>query len=76
MMYYGITECGLNRFIAKIGLDNMASLALFEKRLGFTRISISEIFHEVTLELRVTDQVRSQLEQVYRHVRRYTFDPN
>ncbi|RKP06208.1 GNAT domain-containing protein, partial [Thamnocephalis sphaerospora] len=49
MMRYGVTDCGLRRFIAKIGLDNVGSLRLFEERLGFVRVSESAVFREATL---------------------------
>ena len=42
---------GLNRFVAKVGSTNAPSLALFEKRLGFSRTAFVEAFDEVHLEL-------------------------
>jgi RimJ/RimL family protein N-acetyltransferase len=41
---------GVRRFVAKIGCDNAASLALFRK-LGYTHVSTSAVFQEDTLEL-------------------------
>ncbi|EDO35470.1 predicted protein [Nematostella vectensis] len=49
MMSYGISKLHVNRFTAKIGHDNEPSLSLFNK-LGFTKISESEVFKEVTLK--------------------------
>ena len=43
---------GLNRFVAKVGSTNAPSLALFEKRLGFSRTAFVEAFDEVHLERR------------------------
>lgn len=40
---------GILRFEAKIGLDNTASLDLFQRKLGFQEVSRSEVFSEVTL---------------------------
>jgi RimJ/RimL family protein N-acetyltransferase len=38
-------------FFCRIGLSNEASLALFEKRLGFVRHKVVEVFQEVELRL-------------------------
>lgn len=42
-----------SRFFAKVTEDNVASLKLFENKLGFERISYSSAFKEHTLELPV-----------------------
>ena len=44
----GIEQLGVKKFQAKIGLDNIASIQMFQK-LGFHEISRSEVFDEVTL---------------------------
>ncbi|XP_032231256.1 N-acetyltransferase 9-like protein isoform X2 [Nematostella vectensis] len=49
IMIAGISKLHVNRFTAKIGHDNEPSLSLFNK-LGFTKISESEVFKEVTLK--------------------------
>ena len=49
MMHYGLTECGLQSFTAKIGLGNTGSRSLFEEKLAFQKESVSEIFQEITL---------------------------
>ena len=36
----GVTELGIRKFQAKIGLDNHPSLTLFRKKLGFMEVSI------------------------------------
>lgn len=37
-MYTGIGELGIKKFQAKINLDNNPSIALFQKKLGFTEV--------------------------------------
>jgi RimJ/RimL family protein N-acetyltransferase len=49
---------GVRRFVAKVGLDNAPSLALFLKKLGYTHVRTSEVFREETLELRLPDAQR------------------
>ena len=44
----GVEDLGIQRFEAKIGLDNEASIRLFQQ-LTFKETSRSEIFQEVTL---------------------------
>ncbi|XP_067936060.1 alpha/beta-tubulin-N-acetyltransferase 9-like [Watersipora subatra] len=58
MMQYGIATLGVTIFTAKIGYNNKLSLALFH-RLHFKEVSRSEAFQEVTLELVVTESVKS-----------------
>ncbi len=36
--------------MAKIGMDNVVSLKLFQEKLNFSKVSQSEVFQEVTLE--------------------------
>lgn len=50
---------GVNKFRAKIGEKNIASISLFEK-LGFVKTGRSEIFKEVTLELQETPESDQQ----------------
>jgi RimJ/RimL family protein N-acetyltransferase len=50
LMAWAILNTGVQRFRAKIGVDNAPSLALFCK-LGFAEVSRSEVFQEATLEL-------------------------
>jgi hypothetical protein len=49
---------GVRRFVAKIGVSNAASLALFRK-LHYRHVSTSSVFQEETLEL-VVDEARVQ----------------
>ena len=51
MMYYGHTYLNVELFSVKIGYDNLASIKLFSK-LGFTEVSKSDVFREVTLNLK------------------------
>ncbi|XP_057377473.1 alpha/beta-tubulin-N-acetyltransferase 9-like [Daphnia carinata] len=48
MLRYGKEQLGIKQFHAKIGLDNIASIQMFQK-IGFREISRSEIFGEVTM---------------------------
>ncbi|XP_062107241.1 GCN5-related N-acetyltransferase 9 [Humulus lupulus] len=54
MMAFAIKNLGIHIFRAKIGDSNTPSLTMFRK-LGFEEISHSEIFQEVTLELKLTE---------------------
>ncbi|XP_072749616.1 alpha/beta-tubulin-N-acetyltransferase 9-like [Anoplolepis gracilipes] len=49
MMRYGFETLKINKFLAKIKLDNVMSINMFEK-LGFQEIERSEVFQEVTLQ--------------------------
>lgn len=52
MLKYGHT-LNVDRFTAKIGIDNVQSQRMFEK-FGFTESSRSEIFQEITFDCVVT----------------------
>eukprot|EP00002_Diphylleia_rotans_P040389 TRINITY_DN9557_c0_g2_i1.p1 TRINITY_DN9557_c0_g2~~TRINITY_DN9557_c0_g2_i1.p1 ORF type:complete len:195 (+),score=49.35 TRINITY_DN9557_c0_g2_i1:73-657(+) len=54
MMRYGYEFVGIRTFVAKIKESNDASISLFEK-LGFSEISRSSVFQEVTLEIRFNE---------------------
>ncbi|KAG6572242.1 N-acetyltransferase 9, partial [Cucurbita argyrosperma subsp. sororia] len=60
MMAYAVKNLGIHIFRAKIGESNEGSLSLF-KKLGFEETSYSEIFKEVTLELKVTKAKHEEL---------------
>jgi hypothetical protein len=59
-MAYGVSALGVTRFRAKIGEGNASSLQLFAK-LGYSEVSRSAVFKEVTLELPVEGEVRERL---------------
>lgn len=61
MMSYGVTKLGINKFQAKIGLDNEVSIGMF-KKLGFQEESVCKVFKEVTLEMMVDESVRTRLQ--------------
>jgi L-amino acid N-acyltransferase YncA len=63
MMAYGATALGVTTFVAKIGMANAPSLGLFAS-LGFREVSRSEVFQEVTLELKAEDETQRWLSEV------------
>lgn len=67
MMHYGNTNLGIQKYEAKVGCSNDASLRLFNK-IGFTEVSVSEVFKEVTLEMNVTEAVQQHLAQATSHI--------
>ena len=50
MITYCQRNLNIKRFIAKIGDENHPSIHLFTEKLGFTEISRSEVFREITFE--------------------------
>ncbi|XP_064406359.1 N-acetyltransferase 9-like protein [Halichondria panicea] len=56
MMAFSIIELGVNKFQAKIGRTNKPSQNLFKSRLGFSEVSFSEIFDEITLEIAIKNE--------------------
>ncbi|KAL0131764.1 hypothetical protein PUN28_002957 [Cardiocondyla obscurior] len=53
MLLYGTETLNINKFYAKIKLDNAVSVKMFEK-LDFHEVERSEVFQEVTLEKEVS----------------------
>ena len=49
----------------QIGFDNVASISLFEHRLGFAEVSRCEHFEEVTLEVAVTSGGGSGMDALF-----------
>lgn len=67
MLRYCTENFKIEKFIAKIGNYNTGSISMFSK-MGFTKVSQSEVFQEVTMESCVTDTWRNWLRhetQVY-----------
>ncbi|XP_076008029.1 alpha/beta-tubulin-N-acetyltransferase 9 [Genypterus blacodes] len=62
MMCYGVTKLGIQKFQAKIGLDNQVSISMF-KKLHFQELSVCNVFKEVTLEMEVDESVRTRLSE-------------
>ena len=52
LMSHAASTLSTDRFVAKIGFANEASLALFRK-LKFAEVSRCDVFKEITLELEV-----------------------
>ncbi|XP_019641862.1 PREDICTED: N-acetyltransferase 9-like protein [Branchiostoma belcheri] len=73
MMAYGVQELGVTEYMAKIGYSNHGSLSLFHK-LGYTEVSRSDVFQEVTLHLPISDDVRTKLEQETSHISKHTYE--
>ncbi|KAG5319070.1 NAT9 protein, partial [Acromyrmex heyeri] len=67
MLLYGTETLNINKFCAKIKLDNAVSIRMFEK-LGFREEERSEVFREVTLEKETssdwTSWLHSELQSV------------
>ena len=57
----GIEELGIGRFEAKIGMENTASIDMFQCRLGFVETSRSQVFSEVTFHLLASHTATAQL---------------
>ncbi|XP_035695071.1 N-acetyltransferase 9-like protein [Branchiostoma floridae] len=72
MMAYGVQELGVTEYVAKIGYSNHGSLSLFHK-LGFTEVSRSDVFQEVTLHLPICDDIRTRLEQETSHISKHMY---
>ncbi|CAL8260173.1 unnamed protein product [Arctogadus glacialis] len=60
MLCYGISKLGIQKFEAKIGLDNTVSIAMF-KKLHFQELSVCKVFGEVTLGMTVDPPLRTKL---------------
>ncbi|XP_030573270.1 N-acetyltransferase 9-like protein [Drosophila novamexicana] len=71
MFKYAQQHLPLNKFEAKIDMDNAMSLRLFES-FQFAEVRRVEVFHEVTLERLITDDWLSWLdEQVQLRIEKY-----
>ncbi|KOB52097.1 N-acetyltransferase 9-like protein, partial [Operophtera brumata] len=64
MLLYGIKYIKLKIFEVKISLQNEISISMF-KKLGFEEKSRSEVFQEITLEKKLTDEWLQWLESHY-----------
>ena len=64
---------GITCFRAKIGLSNHSSFQLFGK-LGYTEISRSSIFQEVTLEFPVTPTAKQHFQEHLKHIEFGAYD--
>lgn len=49
MLKYGLEDIKINKFVAKIGQDNIKSIGMFQK-MKFEEIGRSEVFKEITFE--------------------------
>ncbi|KAL5473196.1 hypothetical protein EMCRGX_G027648 [Ephydatia muelleri] len=68
-------ELGITVFVAKIGINNVPSLKLFQEKLGFKQISTSHVFQEVTFELFMDEGLRREYSHMIgtvAHWRRYS----
>ena len=55
MLRYGVDHLKLRTFLAKIKTGNLASINMFSK-IGFKEVSRSEIFDEITFEMKVESE--------------------
>ncbi|KAL6256318.1 hypothetical protein P5V15_012435 [Pogonomyrmex californicus] len=60
MLIYGAETLNVNKFCAKIKLNNTISIKMFEK-LGFHEVERSKVFQEITLEKKVSPDWTSWL---------------
>ncbi|KAI8056566.1 N-acetyltransferase 9-like protein [Syncephalis plumigaleata] len=74
MMHYGYTTLGLRKYVAKIGMDNEASIRLFKEKLGYEQTSVSQVFREITFTLSITDAIKASLDLVWQQTQQYTYD--
>ncbi|XP_071513801.1 alpha/beta-tubulin-N-acetyltransferase 9 [Panulirus ornatus] len=54
MFRYGLETLGITRYQVKIGLSNTPSINMF-KKMHFLEVGRSEVFQEVTLEVKVSE---------------------
>merc|ERR1712227_159809 len=66
MLKYGKDKLGIERYTAKIGMQNETSLKMF-KKLKFSEVSRSEVFQEVTLEL-LRSNFDTVIEDITQHI--------
>uniref|UniRef100_A0A1A9X1K1 N-acetyltransferase domain-containing protein n=1 Tax=Glossina brevipalpis TaxID=37001 RepID=A0A1A9X1K1_9MUSC len=55
MLKYGVKYLNVKKFVAKIGIDNVASIRMFQK-IEFQEEARSKVFNEVTLYRRVNEK--------------------
>lgn len=77
MMSYGMSKLGIQKFEAKIGLDNTVSIAMF-KKFHFQELSVCKVFKEVTLGMTVDQSIRTKLsgDMAYVKERPYHVSPS
>ena len=57
MLRFGVERLHLNKFVAKIKLNNIPSIKMFAK-MGFVEESRSSVFQEVTFAWTVTESAK------------------
>lgn len=62
MLKYGIDTLYVKEYIVKIGIHNTKSIKMFQN-MGFTEVSKSEVFKEISMERKVTDDWKAWLHE-------------
>lgn len=62
MLKYGLEEIKVNKFVAKIGQDNLKSINMFQK-MKFDEVGRSEVFKEITFERQISEDWIQWLEK-------------
>ncbi|KAI9144596.1 N-acetyltransferase 9, partial [Paraphysoderma sedebokerense] len=74
MMHYGIFDLRISKFVAKISLKNTPSIDLFTRKLGFKEYSVSTVFEETTLHLKVDENFKAFISDSVKSVRRISIN--
>lgn len=55
MLKYGVEDIKINKFVVKIGQENLNSISMFEK-MKFEEVGRSEVFKEITFERTASEE--------------------
>ncbi|KAJ2858272.1 hypothetical protein J3B02_000407 [Coemansia erecta] len=74
MMHYAVNDVGVTDFVVRIKETNAASIYIFESKFGFQETERSSAFKEVTLRRKVSDELKTELEQWTQSVKRVSYN--